>query len=269
MVFGMGTAAYALKRVPSGLGALVFGAVPIFTSLFSRVLGRKLSVMECVGLAIGIAGVGCVSLRGGLADNPFGAGLLLVSASFYALGCLLTARLRLAAGAMGTASQMLFAGVVLLAASAALGESWERPSRSSLFAFGYLVVFGSMIAYTALGYLLRTVRPALATSYAFVNPIVALALGRGMANEPLTRADVIGLSLVLFAVALIARGKRAPAEERPEPPLASTPADPLLDDRRSSGDLPAAETCAAPTSRRVDLAQSVAPASLSPSASCE
>ncbi len=269
MVFGMGTAAYALKRVPSGLGALVFGAVPIFTSLFSRLLGRKLSLTECGGLLVGITGVGCVSLRGGLASDPFGAGLLLVSACFYALGCLLTARVRLAPGAMGAASQMLFAGAVLVLASLTLGESWARPSRSSLFAFGYLVVLGSMVAYTALGYLLRTVRPALATSYAFVNPIVALALGRWLANEPLGRADVIGLSLVLVAVALISRArKEAPVPEKP-----LSPADRLPDAPRSSGALPDAGMSGAPTPRHAGLAQCAAqasvPASLSQSASCE
>ena len=269
MVFGMGTAAYALRRVPSGLGALVFGAVPIFTVLFSRALGRKLSVTEGVGLIVGIAGVSCVSLRGGLASDPRGAGLLLVAACFYALGCLLTARLRLAAGAMGSASQMLFAGVVLVGASVVLGETWLPPSRSSLFAFGYLVVLGSMVAYTALGYLLRTVRPALATSYAFVNPIVALALGRSLADEPLTRADVGGLCLVLVAVALISRAKK----EAHAPAAKVSPADPSPADRHSSGGLPGAEMCAAPTSRHAGPAPCGAPASVhaspSQSASCE
>jgi drug/metabolite transporter (DMT)-like permease len=222
MVFGMGTAAYAVRRVPSGLGALVFGAVPIFTSIFSRVLGRKLSLTEVLGLAVGIGGVACVSLRGGLRNDPLGAGLLLLAASFYALGCLLTARMKLAPGAMGTASQMLFAGVVLTGASLVLGETWVAPTRASLFSFVYLVVAGSMVAYTALGYLLRTVRPALATSYAFMNPIVALALGRTIANEPLGRADVAGLLLVLVAVGLIARGRTvSKTESVPEEPLPS------------------------------------------------
>jgi len=266
MVFGMGTAAYALKRVPSGLGALVFGAVPIFTSLFGRVLGRKLSTQECVGLGVGIVGVACVSLRGGLASDPFGAGLLLISASFYALGCLLTARLRLASGAMGSASQMVFSGALLLTVSFVLREPWAAPSKKSLFAFGYLVVLGSMVAYSALGYLLKTVRPALATSYAFVNPIVALGLGRLLADEPLRRADIMGLSLVLVAVALISRGKR---EVVPPPTTTVTPEDPMPAVPSSSGDLQAAGTFAAPTSRRAGLVQSAAPASLSQSSSCE
>ncbi len=127
------------------------------------------------------------------------------------------------------------------------------------FAFAYLVVLGSMVAYTALGYLLRTVRPALATSYAFVNPIVALALGRALASEPLTRPDVIGLSLVLVAVALISRGKSDTISR--EDPSRAVP--------RSSAAPPAAGTYDAPTTPHAGRAQSAAPASLSQSASCE
>ena len=91
----------------------------------------------------------------------------------------------------------------------ARGEQLIAPSASSIAALAYLVVFGSMLAYSAFGYLLRNTRPALATSYAYVNPVMALALGVALAGERVTRADLFGLALVLAAVALVALGSRS------------------------------------------------------------
>ena len=229
MLFGMGTAAFALRRVPSGLAALVFAAVPLFASVFSRAFGRRLLATEIAGLGLGIMGVGCVSLRGGLAADPLGAGLLIFAAASYAFGCVLTARMPIAKGAMGTASQMVFAGVALTIASLVHGDHWVVPTRGSLLSLAYLIVLGSMVAYTALGYLLRSARPALATSYAFVNPIVALGLGHVLAAEPIAKADLVGLLFVLAAVATVSLRSRA------------TPLDRSRDARHSSDGLRGAE----------------------------
>jgi drug/metabolite transporter (DMT)-like permease len=110
---------------------------------------------------------------------------------------------------LGTAAQMTAGGVMLLLASFARGERLVAPTAGAVAALGYLVVFGSMLAYSAFGYLLRNTRPALATSYAYVNPMMALALGVALAGERVTRADLLGLALVLAAVALVALGSRA------------------------------------------------------------
>lgn len=206
IVTGMGTAAIAMKRVPSGLAALMFGSVPLWTSLFDWLCGGALRRVEVLGLAVGFTGVGLVSLRGGLSADPLGACLLLGAAASYALGCVATRRLALPKGMMGTAAQMLFGGVALMGASFAFGEAWSAPSARGVLSLAYLVVLGSLVGYVALGYLLRTVRPALATSYAFVNPIVALALGAALAGERIGAADLAGLALVLSAVALVALG---------------------------------------------------------------
>jgi drug/metabolite transporter (DMT)-like permease len=117
--------------------------------------------------------------------------------------------MKLPAGVLGTAAQMTAGGALLLIGSLARGERPGAPSASALAALAYLVVFGSMLAYSAFGYLLRNARPALATSYAYVNPIMALALGVVLAGEKVTRADLVGLALVLAAVALVALGSRA------------------------------------------------------------
>jgi drug/metabolite transporter (DMT)-like permease len=207
LVLGMGGVAIAVQRVPSGLAALVFGSVPLWTALFDRLWGGRLGRAEIAGLFVGFLGVSLVSLRGALGADPSGAALLCASAASYALGCVLTRRLPLPPGITGTAVQMLSGGVMLLAASAIAGERASTPSRASLFALAYVIVLGSILAYSAFGYLLRNARPALATSYAYVNPIVALGLGTLLGGEHVTRTDVAGLTLVLSAVGLVALGR--------------------------------------------------------------
>ncbi len=222
VVTGMGAAALALERVPSGLAALLFASVPLWASLFDRLWGGRLRRAEIAGLALGFCGVALVSLRGGLGRDPLGAALLLGAAASYALGCAATRRLALAPGVLGTATQMLAGGAALLALSLAAGERAPAPGPRALLAMAYLVAFGSLLAYSAFGYLLRNARPALATSYAFVNPIVALALGAGFAGERFAPTDFAGLALVLGAVGLVAFGARprppaGPATPRPAP----------------------------------------------------
>lgn len=210
LVTGMGAAAVGIKRVPSGLAALVFGSVPLWTSLIDRVWGGQLRRIEALGLVAGFAGVAVVSLRGGLSGDPAGALILLGAAASYSLGAVCTRKLPLPRGVAGTAAQMLAGGAVLMVVSLAAGDRFSMPTAGGALSLVYLVLLGSVVAYAAFGYLLRTVRPALATSYAFVNPIVALALGALFAGERITGADLTGLALVLGAVALIGLGQRAP-----------------------------------------------------------
>lgn len=209
LVTGMGTAATALTRVPSGLAALMFGAVPLWTALFDRLRGGRLRGLEGVGLALGFAGVALVASRGALRAEPVGALLAAFAAASYALGCVATRHARLAPGVMGTASQMLAGGAMLAVAGAARGEPPTLPSARAVWAMAYLVLVGSVVAYSAFGWLLRNTRPALATSYAYVNPIVALALGSALGGERFAPADYAGLALVLSAVGLVAWAQRA------------------------------------------------------------
>ncbi|MEO5731775.1 MAG: drug/metabolite exporter YedA [Byssovorax sp.] len=212
LVFGMGGAAVALQRVPTGLAALVFGSVPLWTSLFDWLCGGKIRRVEIAGLVLGLMGVLVVSMRGALRADPLGAVMIVAAAASYAFGSVATRRLKLPAGVLGTAAQMTAGGAMLLVASVVRGERLVAPSGGSIAALVYLVVVGSMLAYSAFGYLLRNTRPALATSYAYVNPIVALALGVALAGERVTRADLVGLALVLGAVAMVALGSRGEGE---------------------------------------------------------
>jgi drug/metabolite transporter (DMT)-like permease len=210
IVTGMGTAAVALQRVPSGLAALVFGSVPLWASLFDRLWGGKLRGLEIVGLGLGFGGVALVASRGALGADPVGAALLAGAAASYAFGCVATRKARLAPGVMGTATQMLCGGVLLAAASLLRGEPLAPVPARAAWALVYLVLFGSLLAYSAFGWLLKNVRPALATSYAYVNPIIALALGAALGGEHFQSSDFAGLALVLSAVALVAWAQRAP-----------------------------------------------------------
>lgn len=215
LVLGIGGVGVAVHRVPSGLCALIFGSVPLWTAILDRLWGGRLARVELAGLALGTLGVGLVSARGGLRADSAAGILLVVAAASHALGLVLTRRLSLPGGGVGTAAQMVSGGAVLLAASTLAGEPLTAPSRASVLALAYVVVFSSMLVYTALGFLLRNARPALATSHAYVNPAVALALGVTLGGERVTRADVLGLGLVIAAVALVALGSRTRSQEVP------------------------------------------------------
>src|SRR5262249_28730266 len=161
--------AIAVQRAPSGLAALVFGSVPLWTTLFDRLFwGGRLVRAELAGIALGVAGVALVSCRGALESASTAALRPMTAAAAQAPGRVLTGRWPLPPGGLGPATQMLSGGVLLLGASAVLGERASSPPRASVLALAYVVVFGSMLVYSVLAYLLRNARPALATSHAYV-----------------------------------------------------------------------------------------------------
>ncbi|MEO7327510.1 MAG: drug/metabolite exporter YedA [Minicystis sp.] len=215
LVIGMGGAAVALQRVPSGVAALVFASMPLWAAFFDRLWGGRLTRTELSGLLLGFVGVLLVALRGALRADPWMAALLLGASASYAFGSVLTRRTALPPGPIGTATQLLTAGAMLLLISAASGEQGRTLSTASVLALAYLIFFGSMLAYSAFGYLLRHARPALATSYSYVNPIIALGLGATLGGESITRTDVLGLMVVLAAVALVGFGARLDRQPLP------------------------------------------------------
>jgi drug/metabolite transporter (DMT)-like permease len=232
LVFGMGTASIAVKHVPSGLVALVFATVPIWTSLFGVAFGERPRAREVLGLALGVSGVALVASRGSLRADPTGLLLAGGAAASYALGCVATRRLpitsastssddpraAIATACLGPSLQMSIGGLLLGPYAYMNGERLTvMPTTASLIALAYLTVFGSILAYTALGFLLQNTRPALATSYAYVNPPVALALGAMFGAERFRGEDFGGLALVLFGVVMIAtsRAQSAISSARP------------------------------------------------------
>jgi drug/metabolite transporter (DMT)-like permease len=196
--------AYAQQWVDSGASAMVIATVPIWVSLFSGIWGEWPHRREWLGIALGLLGVGILNLDGNLRASPFGGIVLLCAAASWAFGSVLGKRLHLPIGPMSSAAQMLAGGAVLVGVSAVQGERMTGlPSQQALWALVYLIVFGSFIAYSAYLYLLKTVRPALATSYAFVNPLVALVLGTTLAGEHIGRYEMVAMAVILTGVLLV------------------------------------------------------------------
>ncbi|MEY0166477.1 drug/metabolite exporter YedA [Escherichia coli] len=196
------------QNVPSGIAAVVVATVPLFTLCFSRLFGIKTRKLEWMGIAIGLAGIIMLNSGGNLSGNPWGAILILIGSISWAFGSVYGSRITLPVGMMAGAIEMLAAGVVLMIASTIAGEKLTAlPSLSGFLAVGYLALFGSIIAINAYMYLIRNVSPALATSYAYVNPVVAVLLGTGLGGETLSKIEWLALGVIVFAVILVTLGK--------------------------------------------------------------
>ncbi|KTC38082.1 hypothetical protein AO265_23475 [Pseudomonas sp. ABAC61] len=164
--------------VASGVAALAVATVPLFTLLCGYFWGARNTRLEWAGILLGMIGIGMLNLGSNLQSSPLGAALLLFAAAAWAFGSVWSKHLPLPQGAMASAAEMLVGGVVLLLGSLLRGERLEAmPPMEGWLALAYLAGFGSIIAFNAYMYLLKHVRPAAATSYAYVNPAVAVLLG--------------------------------------------------------------------------------------------
>jgi len=208
LVGGNGGVALAEQRVASGLAALGVATVPLWAVLFGGLWRQWPRRLEWVGLTLGFAGIVLLNAQGDLRANPAGALTLLLAAASWALGSVWSRHLTLPEGAMGTAIEMLGAGAALLVVSLVFGERIPRvPAPSAVGALLYLIVFGSLVAFSSYAYLLRRVQPALATSYAYVNPLVAVGLGVALGGERVTGLELLAMPLILAAVVLVALGQ--------------------------------------------------------------
>src|SRR5262249_30606522 len=162
--------------------------------LLSMIWGNRPGRFEWIGVGLGFAGVGLLTLEGNLQANPGGMALLLFATVCWALGSVLSNHVEMPKGAMGTAAEMLAGGVLLVVLGFGVGERMTAfPTLPSLLTLIYLVTFGSLATISAYMYLLKTVRPSLATSYAFVNPAIALVLGVVLGGEHITGSALIAL----------------------------------------------------------------------------
>jgi drug/metabolite transporter (DMT)-like permease len=196
------------QDVPSGIAAVMVATVPLFTLCFSRMYGMPTRWLEWLGIAIGLCGIILLNSGGHLSGNPWMALLILAGSMTWAFGSVWGSRVELPAGLMAGAIEMLTAGIVLLIASAIAGERMtQMPSLKGILAVSYLAVFGSLIAISAYMFLIRNVRPAVATSYAYVNPVVAVLLGTGLGGETLSSTEWLALCVIIVAVLLVTLGK--------------------------------------------------------------
>lgn len=206
---GTGGVVYAEQWVGSGLAALVLATTPLWTVLFAGIWKQWPARTEWIGIALGLVGIVLLNLEGDLRAYPAGALLLVLAAASWSFGSVLSTRLALPSGMMASAAQMFSGGLLVLVASAASGERIAaHPSTRSIVAMAYLAIFGSLLGYTAYTYLLKNVRPALATSYAYVNPGLAVLLGVWLAGEKITMMTVAAMLTILAGVVLVIAGQR-------------------------------------------------------------
>ncbi len=200
---------YSEQWVASGLAAVGLAVVPLWTALFAGLWERWPTRREALGLVVGFVGVVLLNLGHGLWANPQGAIALLIAPICWSLGSIWSRHISLPAGMMSSATEMLAGGSILMIMS--LGFRERTPNLMvwpSLLALAFLIVFGSLVAFSAYGYLLRHVRPALATSYAYVNPLVAVGLGALLASEQLTPLEMLAIAVILTGVGLVSLGRR-------------------------------------------------------------
>jgi drug/metabolite transporter (DMT)-like permease len=207
---GNGLVSVAERTVPSGVAALIVASIPLWIVLYRMIAGDHVRRDLLAGVLLGLLGVAILVIPGGLNGtiDPFGALLLFGATLSWALGTFLSPRLSTPRNALvSTCYQMLAGGVVLIIASLPLGEFAHVDAASfsarSLFAFAYLVVFGSLIAYTAYTWLLQNAPVSLVSTYAFVNPVVAVVLGALILGEAITANILIGAAVIVVAVAFI------------------------------------------------------------------
>jgi drug/metabolite transporter (DMT)-like permease len=230
LLVGNGGVAWAETRLDSGLAALIVAIIPLYVALMDRIFfGRRLSPVAIAGLVIGFAGVALLVRPGG--TNDVGAALLLLATtSAWAAGSLYARGAPLPSSPLLSASmQMLAASVFLGVAGFATGEANDVHASSfatkPLIAFAYLVVVGSLIAFSAYAWLLKNVRISIVATYAFVNPVVAVALGTVFLSETIHWTTVVaGTAIVLAVVLIIAAGRRYPgADEDVQPATGQAP----------------------------------------------
>ena len=208
---GTGLVALAEREASSSVAALMIAVSPLFASVFARLWGERTGTREWLGIGVGLIGIVLLNL-GELRATPTAAALLVLAPLCWTFGSQWSRQLPLPGGLMASAAEMLAGGAVVALLSVVVGEHWGPVSSRSAWALAYLVVFGSLIAYSAYMYLVAHTRAALSTSYAYVNPVVAVLLGVFLAGEQLSGLGWSALLVILTGVLLVAWPRRTASE---------------------------------------------------------
>lgn len=210
LVSGMGFTAYAEKTVASGLVVAYIAIIPIIVTAMNLPFGIRPSRLELVGMLVGVAGVLMLVRGEAFGASPVGLAMLTIACLSWSFGSVLSQRrFPLAPGAMGFASEMLCGSVALLLVAAAVGERPEWPPQPlAAWSWVYLIVFGSLLAFNAYMLLLSRVSAGLASSYTFVNPVIALALGIWLGGETVTGFEWAAAGVITVGVVLLLLGRQ-------------------------------------------------------------
>ncbi|KAF1701433.1 drug/metabolite exporter YedA [Pseudoxanthomonas suwonensis] len=204
LLLGNGCVVLSEQSVSSGLAAVAVASVPLWMGVFGVVYGQRPTRIEWLGIAIGFAGVLWLNAGSSLTASPVGLVLLLVAPIGWAFGSVWSRGRDLPPPFMAAAGQMLCGGVMIVAVGLLRGESLPvAPTLQGTLALGYLAVFGSIVAFSTYVWLLHHVRPALVSSYAYVNPAIAVALGAWLAGERFTAHDLGAMAVILAGVVTI------------------------------------------------------------------
>lgn len=220
LFFGNGFVQLGERDVPSGLAALIIGSVPLLIVVYRYIAGERMHRLVLVGVLVGFAGVALLVLPRGISGEvaPLGLLFVLIAAASWSWGTFIAPRIQMPRGALAsTAVQQVIAGTALLAAAVLTRERFEPEAWSSrsLLALGYLVVFGSFVGFSAYTWLVAHVPVATVSTYAYVNPVVAVLLGALILDERITPSIVAGAGLIVASVAFIVRKQTARSPERP------------------------------------------------------
>jgi drug/metabolite transporter (DMT)-like permease len=218
---------WAEQYVPSGSAALLIATEPMFILALGCLLGQqRITWLSALGLGGGVAGVALLTgTQFSLTQtNVLGFAAVLLSAFAWAAGVVVSPKLRLPTDALArTAIPLVCGGGMLLLAGGLTGEfqkmQWSAISRGSLLGLGYLIVFGSVVAFTAYTWLLQRYPPALVATHTYANPVIAVLLGWFFAFEPLTSRVVWASATILVSIVLIRQGERRAASR----PVAVSP----------------------------------------------
>lgn len=228
LLFGNGFVQLAERDVPSALAALIVGSTPLWIVLYRRIAGERIEPTVLAGVAVGFVGVGVLVIPRGISGEvaPLGLAFMLVASAAWGWGTFRSKYLALPRDAIvSTTLQQLCGGLGLLAGAVLTGERIDPGewTTRSLVALGYLVVFGSLVAFSAYTWLLAHVPVSKVSTYAYVNPVVAVLLGALILGEPITASIVAGAVLVIAAVALIVRRQPPPAPDEVIPVAEARP----------------------------------------------
>lgn len=220
LLVGNGGVSWAEKRVPTNITALTVAGTPLWMLLLDwlRPGGKRPHGLVFAGLGLGFIGVALMvssrDAQGHGLVNPAGAVMLLSASVCWAAGSIFSRHARQPASALLAISmQMIAGGALMLLAGCVLGEAqrfhWHDVSTQSAEAFVYLTVFGSLVGFTCYVWLLRVSTPARVSTYAYVNPLIAVMLGRVILGEPLPGGALLAGGFILAAVILITVKGRA------------------------------------------------------------
>src|ERR671928_1922250 len=213
LTIGNGGITWAEQRVDSGVAALLVATMPLWLALFDRlVFGRRLSATGWAGLLVGLGGVALLVSPGGGQTDLVGGLACVGCAVSWAAGTLYARHAPLPSQpALASGAQMLAGGVLLAVAGVAAGEGGQvhlsQISGESLLAVAYLVIVGSIIAFSCFQWLLHNAPISIVSTYAYVNPVVAVLLGAAFLGEPLTLRTLVAGAAIVASVVLIVGGR--------------------------------------------------------------